>query len=161
MQFVLVHHEEAAAFMATGYAKATGKLGVCLATSGPGGIHLLNGLYDAKLDHQPVLAITGMQETSVLGTGYQQEVNLDKLYADVAEYDQMVYNPAQLPTVVDNAIRTRTHVAASRTSRFPMTSRSPTLTPTRGRMWHPPGRRTHRRSCCRLPAAPRNMTCRR
>ena len=106
VRFVLVHHEEAAAFMATAYAKATGKIGVCLATSGPGGIHLLNGLYDAKLDHQPVLAITGMQETSVLGTGYQQEVNLDKLYADVAEYDQMVYNPAQLPTIVDNAIRT-------------------------------------------------------
>ena len=106
IRFVLVHHEEAAAFMATGYAKATGKVGVCLATSGPGGIHLLNGLYDAKLDHQPVLAITGMQETSVLGTGYQQEVNLDKLFADVAEYDQMIYNPAQLPSVVDNAIRT-------------------------------------------------------
>jgi pyruvate dehydrogenase (quinone)/pyruvate oxidase len=106
VRFMLVHHEEAAAFMATGYAKATGKIGVCLATSGPGGIHLLNGLYDAKLDHVPVLAITGMQETPVLGTGYQQEVNLDKLYSDVAEYTQMVYNPAQLPTVVDNAIRT-------------------------------------------------------
>jgi pyruvate dehydrogenase (quinone) len=106
VRFVLVHHEEAAAFMATGYAKATGKLGVCLATSGPGGIHLLNGLYDAKLDHMPVLAITGMQETSILGTGYQQEVNLDKLYEDVAEYDQMLYNPAQLPTVLDNAVRT-------------------------------------------------------
>jgi len=89
VRFVLVHHEEAAAFMATTHAKATGRVGVCLATSGPGGIHLLNGLYDAKLDHMPVLAITGMQETSVLGTGYQQEVNLDKLYADVAEYDQM------------------------------------------------------------------------
>jgi pyruvate dehydrogenase (quinone) len=106
VKFVLVHHEEAAAFMATAYAKATGKLGVCLATSGPGGIHLLNGLYDAKLDHMPVLAITGMQETSILGTGYQQEVNLDKLYEDVAEYDQMIYNPAQLPTVIDNAVRT-------------------------------------------------------
>jgi pyruvate dehydrogenase (quinone)/pyruvate oxidase len=106
VRFVLVHHEEAAAFMATGHAKSTGKIGVCLATSGPGGIHLLNGLYDAKLDHQPVLAITGMQETAVLGTGYQQEVNLDKLYTDVAEYDQMIYNPAQLPSVVDNAIRT-------------------------------------------------------
>jgi pyruvate dehydrogenase (quinone) len=106
VRFVLVRHEEAAAFMATGYAKATGKIGVCLATSGPGGIHLLNGLYDAKLDHAPVLAITGMQESSVLGTGYQQEVNLDKLYADVAEYDQMVYNPVQLPAVVDNAVRT-------------------------------------------------------
>jgi pyruvate dehydrogenase (quinone)/pyruvate oxidase len=106
IRFVLVHHEEAAAFMATGYAKATGKIGVCLATSGPGGIHLLNGLYDAKLDHAPVLAITGMQETSVLGTAYQQEVPLDKLYADVAEYDQMIYNPVQLPAIVDIAIRT-------------------------------------------------------
>jgi pyruvate dehydrogenase (quinone) len=105
VRFVLVHHEEAAAFMATGYAKATGKLGVCLATSGPGGIHLLNGLYDAKLDHVPVLAITGMQETPLLGTGYQQEVNLDKLYQDVTEYDQMIYHPAQLPAVVDNAVR--------------------------------------------------------
>jgi len=106
LRFVLVHHEEAAAFMATAHAKATGQIGVCLATSGPGGIHLLNGLYDAKLDHMPVLAITGMQETSVLGTGYQQEVALDKLYADVAEYDQMIYNPQQLPAVVDIAIRT-------------------------------------------------------
>jgi pyruvate dehydrogenase (quinone) len=106
IRFVLVHHEEAAAFMATAHAKATGKIGVCLATSGPGGIHLLNGLYDAKMDHVPVLAITGMQETSVLGTGYQQEVPLDKLYADVAEYDQMIYNPVQIPAVTDIAIRT-------------------------------------------------------
>lgn len=106
VRFVLVHHEEAAAFMATGYAKATGRIGVCLATSGPGGIHLLNGLYDAKLDHVPVLAITGMQETAVLGTGYQQEVHLDKLFADVAEYNMMISNPAQLPSLVDLAIRT-------------------------------------------------------
>ena len=106
VRFVLVHHEEAAAFMATAYAKATGRLGVCLATSGPGGIHLLNGLYDAKLDHAPVLAITGMQETSVLGTGYQQEVHLDRLFEDVAEYNQMVVNPSQLPSLVDIAVRT-------------------------------------------------------
>jgi pyruvate dehydrogenase (quinone)/pyruvate oxidase len=106
VRFVLVHHEEAAAFMATAHAKATGRIGVCLATSGPGGIHLLNGLYDAKLDHMPVLAITGMQETPVLGTGYQQEVALDRLYSDVAEYNQMIYNPAQLPSVVDIAVRT-------------------------------------------------------
>ena len=106
VRFFLVHHEEAAAFMATGYAKATGKLGVCLATSGPGAIHLLNGLYDAKLDHAPLLAITGMQETSVLGTGYQQEVHTDRLYADLAEYSLVVDNPAQLPGVVDIAIRT-------------------------------------------------------
>ena len=106
LKFVLVHHEEAAAFMATAHAKATGQLGVCLATSGPGGIHLLNGLYDAKLDHVPVLAITGMQETALLGTGYQQEVALDRLYADVAEYDMMISNPVQIPAVVDLAIRT-------------------------------------------------------
>lgn len=106
VRFVLVHHEEAAAFMACGYAKATGRLGVCLATSGPGGIHLLNGLYDAKLDHAPVLAVTGMQETSVLGTDYQQEVRLDQLFADVAEYNQVITNPAQLPGVVDIAVRT-------------------------------------------------------
>jgi pyruvate dehydrogenase (quinone)/pyruvate oxidase len=112
IRFVLVHHEEAAAFMATGYAKATGRLGVCLATSGPGGIHLLNGLYDAKLDHQPVLAITGMQETQLLGTGYQQEVHLEKLFEDVAAYDVMVHVPTQIPTLVDLAVR---HALAHRT----------------------------------------------
>src|SRR5437773_11258910 len=70
IRFFLVHHEEAAAFMATGYAKSTGRLGVCLATSGPGGLHLINGLYDAKLDHVPVLPATGVQSTSQLGTEY-------------------------------------------------------------------------------------------
>jgi len=112
IRFVLVHHEEAAAFMACGYAKSTGRLGVCLATSGPGGIHLLNGLYDAKLDHQPVLAITGMQETQLLGTGYQQEVHLERLFADVAEYNAMVHVPVQIPTLVDLAVR---HAVAHRT----------------------------------------------
>ncbi|SCL37837.1 pyruvate oxidase [Micromonospora rhizosphaerae] len=112
LKFVLVHHEEAAAFMATGYAKATGRLGVCTATSGPGAIHLLNGLYDAKLDHVPVLALTGMQETSVLGSHYQQEVHADLLYQDVAEaYNLMVTNPQQVPGVVDIAIR---HALAKR-----------------------------------------------
>jgi pyruvate dehydrogenase (quinone) len=112
LRFVLVHHEEAAAFMATGYAKATGRLGVCVATSGPGAIHLLNGLYDAKLDHVPVLAITGMQETSVLGTHYQQEVHTDLLYQDVATaYNLVVTNPQQMPGVVDIAIR---HALAKR-----------------------------------------------
>lgn len=112
VRFVLVNHEEAAAFMACAYAKATGRLGVCMATSGPGAIHLLNGLYDAKMDHAPVLAITGMQETEMLGTGYQQEVATDRLYMDVAEYDQVVYVPAQLPTLVDLAVR---HALARRT----------------------------------------------
>ena len=105
VRFVLVQHEEAAAFMACGYAKATGRLGVCLATSGPGAVHLLNGLYDAKLDHVPVLALTGMQETQMLGTGYQQEVATDRLFMDVAEYDAVVMVPAQLPTLVDIAVR--------------------------------------------------------
>ncbi len=105
VRFVLVHHEEAAAFMATAYAKATGRIGVCLATSGPGGIHLANGLYDAKLDHAPVLAITGMQETPVLGTGYQQEVDLTQLYENVSVYNQLVVNPQQLPALVDLAVR--------------------------------------------------------
>src|SRR5690349_9472604 len=105
VKFVLVHHEEAAAFMATAYAKATGKIGVCLATSGPGGIHLANGLYDAKLDHVPVLAITGMQETSLLGTGYQQEVHLEKLFENASEYDVMITNPASIPALVDAAVR--------------------------------------------------------
>lgn len=112
IRFVLVHHEEAAAFMACAHAKTTGRLGVCIATSGPGGVHLLNGLYDAKLDHQPVLAITGMQETSLLGTGYQQEVHLEKLYSDVADYDVMITNPTQVNTVVDLAVR---HALARRT----------------------------------------------
>jgi pyruvate dehydrogenase (quinone) len=110
--FVLVHHEEAAAFMACAHAKTTGKIGVCIATSGPGGVHLLNGLYDAKLDHQPVLAITGMQETGLLGTGYQQEVHLEKLYENVAEYDVMVTNPLHVTTLVDLAIK---HALARRT----------------------------------------------
>ncbi|RBM22428.1 thiamine pyrophosphate-binding protein [Streptomyces sp. PT12] len=106
IRFILVRHEESAAFMATGYAKATGKLGVCLATSGPGAIHLLNGLYDAKLDHVPVLAITGTQETSVLGTGYQQEVPVEHLFADVSCYNLLISNPVQLPGIVDIAVRT-------------------------------------------------------
>jgi pyruvate dehydrogenase (quinone)/pyruvate oxidase len=106
IRFVLVHHEEAAAFMATGYAKSTGRLGVCLATSGPGGIHLLNGLYDAALDHAPVLAVTGMMGTPQLGTGIQQEVHLDRLFEDVTEYNAVVTVPATIPTLVDLAART-------------------------------------------------------
>jgi pyruvate dehydrogenase (quinone)/pyruvate oxidase len=106
IRFVLVHHEEAAAFMACGYAKATGRLGVCLATSGPGGLHLLNGLYDAKLDHAPVLAVTGMQATKLLGTGFQQEVHLEHVFADVADYNAVVHVPVQIPALVDQAVRT-------------------------------------------------------
>jgi len=106
LKFIQVRHEEAAAFAACGYAKYTGRLGVCLATSGPGGIHLLNGLYDAKCDGQPVLAITGHTFHDLIGTHYQQDVDLDKLFMDVAEYNQRVMGPAHVNNVVDEAIKT-------------------------------------------------------
>src|SRR6478672_4516858 len=103
--FVQVRHEEMAAFMACGHAKFTGELGVCLATSGPGAIHLLNGLYDAKLDHQPVLAIVGQQKRMSLGASYQQEVDLNTLFKDVSEYVQICMEPAQARHLVDRAIK--------------------------------------------------------
>ncbi|MGH9640981.1 MAG: thiamine pyrophosphate-binding protein [Terriglobales bacterium] len=106
IRFVQVRHEEAAAFMACGYAKFTGKLGVCLATSGPGGIHLLNGLYDAKLDNQPVLAITGMQFHDLVGTYTQQDVALDKLFMDVSVYDERIMGPTHVENVTELACRT-------------------------------------------------------
>ena len=106
LKFIQVRHEEAAAFAACGYAKYTGRLGVCLATSGPGGIHLLNGLYDAKCDSQPVLAITGHTFHDLIGTHYQQDVDLDKLFMDVAVYNQRVMGPAHVNNVVDEAIKT-------------------------------------------------------
>ncbi|MBV8706882.1 MAG: pyruvate oxidase [Acidobacteriaceae bacterium] len=106
LRFIQVRHEEAAAFAACGYAKFTGRLGVCLATSGPGGIHLLNGLYDAKCDGQPVLAITGHTFHDLIGTHYQQDVDLDKLFMDVAAYNQRVMGPAHVVNVVDEAIKT-------------------------------------------------------
>lgn len=106
IRFVQVRHEEAAAFAACGYAKFTGRLGVCIATSGPGGIHLLNGLYDAKCDGQPVLAITGHTFHDLIGTNYQQDVDLDKLYMDVAAYNQRVMGPAHVVNVVDEAVKT-------------------------------------------------------
>src|SRR5436190_964062 len=106
LKFVQVRHEEQAAFMACAHAKWTGEVGVCLATSGPGAIHLLNGLYDAKLDHQPVLAIVGQQSRMGLGGNYQQEVDLVTLFKDVAhEYVQMAYEPTQIRHLVDRAHR--------------------------------------------------------
>ena len=106
IRFVQVRHEETAAFMACGHAKFTGETGVCLATSGPGAIHLLNGLYDAKLDHQPVVAIVGQSSRSALGGAYQQEVDLQSLFKDVAhEYVQTVTVPAAIRHVVDRAFR--------------------------------------------------------
>ena len=106
-KFVQTRHEEMAAFSAVGYSKFTGRLGVCCATSGPGAIHLLNGLYDAKLDHVPVLALVGQTNRSAMGGSYQQEVDLLNLFKDVAsEYVQVVNVPEQLPNVLDRAIRT-------------------------------------------------------
>ncbi|KQR70216.1 thiamine pyrophosphate-requiring protein [Pedobacter sp. Leaf176] len=106
VRFIQTRHEEMAAFMACGHAKFTGEVGVCMATSGPGAIHLLNGLYDAKLDHQPVIAIIGQQKGTSLGSNYQQEVDLMSLYKDVAsEYVQMIIDPAQARQVIDRAFR--------------------------------------------------------
>src|SRR5438045_2681983 len=106
IDFVQVRHEELAAFMACAHAKFTGEVGVCLATSGPGAVHLLNGLYDAKLDHQPVVAIIGQQARSSLGANYQQEIDLDALYKDVAgEFVQTCMVPAQARHLVDRAVR--------------------------------------------------------
>jgi pyruvate dehydrogenase (quinone) len=105
VEFVQVRHEEMAAFMACAHAKFTGELGVCLATSGPGAIHLLNGLYDAKLDHQPVLAIVGQQARAALGGHYQQEVNLARLFSDVCNYVHMATVPSQVRHLVDRATR--------------------------------------------------------
>ncbi len=106
VRFIQVRHEESAAFMACGYAKYTGRLGVCLATSGPGGIHLLNGLYDAKMDGQPVLAITGMHYHDLIGTHAQQDVDLDKLFMDVAVFNQRVMGPNHVAPLTDLACRT-------------------------------------------------------
>src|SRR2546423_4219565 len=106
IEFIQVRHEELAAFAACAHAKLTGEVGVCMATSGPGAIHLLNGLYDAKLDHAPVVAIVGQQKRMSLGGHYQQEVDLVSLYKDVAhEYVHMCTTPEQAPHLIDRAMR--------------------------------------------------------
>jgi len=115
IEFVQARHEENAAFMAVGHAKYSGGVGVVTSTQGPGAIHLLNGLYDAKLDSVPVVAIVGQQNTSVLGSGYMQEVDLLTLVKDVAaQFAQQVSSPEQLPMVLDRAFR------AALTSRSPV-----------------------------------------
>ena len=106
IRFILVRHEESAAFMACAYAKYTGKLGACLATSGPGAIHLLNGLYDAKADNTPVIAITGTTYSDLMNSNYQQDVNLLQLYSDVTVYNDMIGVPEQAEMAVDIACRT-------------------------------------------------------
>lgn len=108
IEFIQVRHEEMAAFMATAHAKFTGELGVCLSTGGPGATHLITGLYDAKSDHVPVLAIAGQAERTVRGASYQQELNLDRLFADVADFVQEAVAPAQLRHLVDRGVRVAT-----------------------------------------------------
>ena len=106
VRFIQVRHEEMAAFMACGHAKYTREVGVCMATSGPGAIHLLNGLYDAKMDHAPVVAIVGQQARTALGSAYQQEVDLVSLFKDVAsEFVQQAATPEQVPHLIDRAVR--------------------------------------------------------
>ena len=105
IEFIQVRHEEMAAFMASATAKFTGELGVCLSTGGPGATHLVTGLYDARLDHVPVLAISGQASSSARGAGYQQELNLDRLFADVADYVQEATSPAQVRHLVDRGLR--------------------------------------------------------
>lgn len=105
MEFVMVRHEEAGAFMASAQAKLTGRMTACMGTSGPGAIHLLNGLYDAKMDHAPVIAITGQAATRFVGTEYHQEVALERLFSDVAEYTRTIMTPDQLPEVMLEACR--------------------------------------------------------
>jgi pyruvate dehydrogenase (quinone) len=105
IRFIQVRHEESAAFAACGYAKYTGKLGACIATSGPGGLNLLNGLYDAKLDLQPVIAITGHTFHDLIGTRYQQDVNLERVFSDVAVYSELVTGPTHAENAVDEGVR--------------------------------------------------------
>src|SRR5689334_7116791 len=105
-ELIQVRHEEMAAFMACGHAKYTGEVGVCIATSGPGAIHLLNGLYDAKLDHAPVVAIVGQQKRMSLGADYQQEVDLQVLFKDVSEFVSTCMEASQARHLIDHAVRT-------------------------------------------------------
>ena len=106
MEYVQVRHEEMAAFMASAHAKFTGQVGLCYATSGPGAIHLLNGLYDAKMDHVPVVALVGQQARTALGASYQQEVDLQNLFKDVAsEFVGMASVPEQVRHLIDRAVR--------------------------------------------------------
>src|ERR1051326_4625057 len=126
IRFVQVRHEEAAAFMACAYAKYTGKLGVCLATSGPGGLHLLNGLYDAKLDGAPVLAITGHHYHDLIDTHAQQDIDLDRVFSDVAVYSTRVMGPAHVGNVTDLACRNALTRRAPAHINFPVDFQSQT-----------------------------------
>src|SRR6185436_11704888 len=105
IEFIQARHEEMAAFMAVAHAKFTGEIGVCLSTGGPGATHLITGLYDAKLDHAPVLAICGQAEATVRGASYQQELNLDRMFADVALFAQEASAPSQVRHLLDRCVR--------------------------------------------------------
>ncbi len=158
-EFVQVRHEEMAAFMACGHAKFSGEVGVCMATSGPGAVHLLNGLYDAKLDHQPVVAIVGQQARAGLGGSYQQEIDLASLFKDVChEYVHVAMDAAQIRHLIDRAMRI---AACERTPTcviVPTTCRRPTPWSTRrartGRCTPAWATATGRRASCL-----RNPTC--
>ena len=119
IEFIQVRHEEMAAFMACAHAKFTGEIGVCMATSGPGAIHLLNGLYDAKMDHTPIVAIVGQAATMALGGSYQQEVDLQTLFKDVSEYNATITNAMATRHIVDRAFRTAIGLRGVATVIFP------------------------------------------
>src|SRR5205807_8149677 len=118
-EFIQVRHEEMAAFMACAHAKFTGEIGCCIATSGPGAVHLLNGLYDAKMDHAPVLAIVGQQKRMSIGAEYQQEIDLDSLFKDVSEFVNTCMSPTQARQLVDRGIRVALPERAVSTVIFP------------------------------------------
>ncbi len=133
MEYVQVRHEEMAAFMASAHAKFTGEVGLCYATSGPGAIHLLTGLYDAKMDHVPVVAIVGQQARTAIGAHYQQEVDLQTLFKDVAsEFVATAMVPEQVRHLIDRAVRIAQPPAASPASSSPTTC---SCWPTRTRRW--------------------------
>ena len=132
IRFIQVRHEEAAAFMACAHAKFTGRLGVCLATSGPGGIHLLNGLYDAAMDGAPVLAITGMAFHDLVGTRTQQDVALDRLYMDVAKFNERIMGPAHVEAIADLACRTALSYRGVAHITFPVDIQEKPFTPKEG-----------------------------
>jgi pyruvate dehydrogenase (quinone) len=163
IEFIEPRHEEMAAFMASGHAKLTGGLGVCLSTAGPGAVHLLNGLYDAKADHQPVVAIVGQQARSALGSQYQQEIDLAALFKDVAsEYVQMITTATQARHVVDRArahraLATLSHVhhrSVGRAGAGVRAAAAQAPHDSLGRGIRRTARRSHRTDACRCGAHP-------
>lgn len=151
VRFIQVRHEETAAFAACAYSKYTGKLGCCLATSGPGGVHLLNGLYDAKLDQAPVLAITGQTYSDLIGSNFQQEINMTQLYSDVAYYNQMVVNPNQVETIANEACRHALNNRSVSHLTFPIDYQEATPKEKKASMHHPKGMNSEWRRTITIP----------